>query len=328
MSTATDRDNQNLKRGLPEIWCAVGALEKQSSLSLWLQYMLQVWRSIVTSPLTSFLTVMTVALGVLVLSSFLLAFQNLETGLALSRGSVELSIFLKDTVESDMAVQLKGELEARPEVDSVLFRDKDAALDILRNEFGDQAVLLDGLDRENNPLPVSFEVTLKEGKEADSIFEELVETYRDHPSVDFVHYDEGTLNQLKQLLLLVKQIGFFGICVLFVILGVIIANTIKLAIHVHRQEIEIMHLVGAEGGFIRIPFVIEGVVHGCVGALLGLLMLYPFVVFLQRYAEQSILLKAILPHLNFLGFWICLVVVVVSGLVGLLSALLGVRRVC
>ncbi len=326
MASMMESKDQGLQKGLSEIWRNLDELQGQSRWKLWGQYVRQAWRSVCTAPSTALLTVFTVSLGVLLLASFVWVFQNIRTGLTVSQSSVELSLFLKDEIDSSSVNELKQELEKRPEVATVFLRDKMAALEVMRREFGSQAALLDGLDYENNPLPASLEVTLKPQGEGDNGFEELVKGYREHPLVDFLYYDQGVLNQLNQMFLLVKQIGFLGMTALFVVIGVIIANTIRLAIHTHRQEIEIMSLVGAERGFVRIPFLIEGAVHGCIGALLGVALLFPVVVLLQRAVQQTTLLETVLPEMNFLGFWSWIVLVIASGIVGLLSSFLGIRR--
>lgn len=321
-----EHSKHNLQKGLSEIWLHLGNLERLSRLGIWLQFVGQAWRSVRAAPLTAILTIFTVALGVFLLSSFIWIFQNLTVGLAATQASLQVTLFLKDQADPEAVAALQAELEKRAEVSSVLFFDKLSALDALQRDFADQAALLSGLDRDNNPLPASFEVGIKSDQNTAAIFDDFVGHYRGDPLIEYIDYDQGVLEQLDGLIALLRRFGVIGAFSILLVIGVIIANTIRLALHVHRQELEIMNLVGADQGFVQIPFLVEGAVHGVVGALFGVMLLYPLTLFSKEMLQKSPLLAMILPEPQFLSVWSLLFVIVLSGLVGFLSSYLGVRR--
>ena len=82
------------------------------------------------------------------------------------------------------------------------------------------------------------------------------------------------------------QKTFFFISLLFIIISVLVVfNTIQIGIYTHREEIGIMKLVGASNSFIRSPFLIEGFFYSFIGFILLLILLYPFLSFIQSYID-------------------------------------------
>ena len=134
------------------------------------------------------------------------------------------------------------------QVSEVTYESKDEAFLNLKENLGSNEGLLEGYDLNNNPLPSSFIVNLKDPAAAEDVIK----------SVE-------------------NMTGVVGIGLFVVFVGVsvfLIMNTIKLTVYSRRREVGIMKFVGATDWFIRWPFVIEGIVIGAIGSLLSSILLY------------------------------------------------------
>ena len=113
---------------------------------------------------------------------------------------------------------------------------------------------------------------------------------------------------------------------LLVITGFIIANTIKLALYSHRTEVEIMQLVGAQRAAIYAPYMLEGLVQGVVGALLGLTLVFCVYLFLHDALTKTDLIQFVFPAFSFLSLKAAVFMVISGALVGMCGSFLAVRR--
>lgn len=152
---------------------------------------------------------------------------------------------------------------------TVRFVSKQEALETMKKEFGEKSDLLEGYEGDNNIFPAAFDVNLTDlsyTREVESAISRM-------ENVKEIRSSNQTIDTLIKIANGVKAaIGV--IFVLLIIMAVIIiANTVKLTVHARRKEISIMKYVGATNGFIRGPFIVEGILIGVVSALLTLLAL-------------------------------------------------------
>ena len=316
-------ESERMVHGLTEIWKEVGTLPHLSRTGVCLHVLAQVWRSTVRAPVTALLTTFTIAVALFLLGAFVEAAQNIGQRLEESRRGLAVSIFLADAVKPESFPALAAELERLPMVQAVAVRDKAAALDAFRRALGEQASLLEGLEGQN-PLPASLEVTLKPG--AGGEFEKVVEGWGKRPEVEHIQFDRGLLSQLSELIAFLSRIGWLGMLCMLVVIGFIIANTIRLALASHRHEIEIMRLVGAARGLVRAPYMIEGWLQGLLAGVLSVGALYLATQAIADLVRNSPVLVAFFPDVLFISpLGIALILCVGMG-VGLGASYLVVRR--
>ena len=123
-----------------------------------------------------------------------------------------------------------------------------------------------------------------------------------------------------------EKFGFIMSIVFAVFAIVITLNTIRLAIFISRDEIHVMNLVGAEGSYIKGPFVVTGALYGIIATILVLLMLWPMTVWLTNVAQKFFV------DINFLEYYMSDFVIIagtllVSGVaIGSISSYLAVRK--
>jgi len=181
----------------------------------------------------------------------------------------EMEVFLLPSVTEHDKSEVEQRLENHPQVTSIHYVSKEEAARRFSKEFGED--LSEVLDY--NPLPSSYRIRLDTRSISFSQITSLAESLEKQGGVDEVKYRRQLLGTLQQYYTIFLAVG--GI-ILLVVLGAavfLISNTIKLSIFAKREVIEIMRLVGATDRFVKTPFVIEGVVHGAIGALIASVLL-------------------------------------------------------
>lgn len=157
----------------------------------------------------------------------------------------------------------------RDKIATVTFVSKQEALESMKKSLGTDSDLLDTYEGDNNIFPASFVVTLSDL----SYSSEVEQAIWEMDNVKKITSSDQTINTLIKIANGVK-IAIGVIFVLLIIIAItIISNTIKLSVHARRKEISIMKYVGATNGFIRGPFIIEGIIIGIVSSGLTLLLL-------------------------------------------------------
>lgn len=181
----------------------------------------------------------------------------------------EVEMFLEDT-QLEVAEALYERAQATPGVAQAEFISKERAQEIFREEFGEEAeVFFDGAF-----LPASIRVRVEPDYINTDSLNALVDEFASWNRVDEVVYNRPLLAKVQDNLRLLSVIGIsIGLLVLVASIF-LVANTIRLAIYARRLMIRTMKLVGATDGFIRKPFIVEGVLQGLISALLALFILW------------------------------------------------------
>lgn len=122
---------------------------------------------------------------------------------------------------------------------------------------------------DRNPLQDSYVVTLTDLEKS----EQVKDAIEKNDIVDNVEIRSNTINTLIKIANGINTASIVILVLLVLISIFIITNTIKLTVHARRKEISIMKYVGATNGFIRWPFVVEGIIIGVISALISILLL-------------------------------------------------------
>ena len=276
------------------------------------------WRA----PLPSLVSVLTISLSLFLAIAFVLGLQGARALLTGWGAQASITLYLDRAATDEAARALAAKIRAADPDVEVVYVDRAQALIRLKQELGDLASSLDGLA--TNPLPPTLEVTPR-GSPAPAVVRMMAARLGTLPGVADVDYGREWLDKLEAL---GRALRLFGAGALVIVLGaalLVVANTIRLAVYARRDEIEIMKLVGATDGYVRMPFLLEGALQGLLGAALALSALLAVQQWLLPRAAQAFAFAAgtALPHLlpiqaaGLLG---------VGALVGFLGSYLAVAR--
>lgn len=276
------------------------------------------WRSRVLN----ILSVGTVMFAMFILGSFIFVAQNLNKITLDWQDQIQFNVFLRD----DASEAQRGEIEAVINqaffVDKAVFISKEEAKQRFDRDFTDYGEVLEGM--ENNPFPASFQVTLVKGVGRDS-FDELKGRLSLLQGIEEVYYDEEIYRRLDFFANLIQLAGwFFGSIMIFSSIFTI-SNVLKLTFFTRREEVDIMKLVGASRSYIRGPFIIEGILIGLLGSLLGVTMVLVGYLLLQGYLEGKDFILSNL-HLVFLSKRWVSVLILSGAFSGLLGSLISLNQ--
>lgn len=193
----------------------------------------------------------------------------------------EVQIFLEDDISDEQLDRIESKTKDVQGVLSVTFQSKDQALEIMKKEWEEDAYLLEGL--ETNPLPNTIVVQLEDIEYADLV----VENVKGLPGIEEIKYNKDIIEKLVLFANYVRGGGLIIIGILVFVSVFIISNTIKITVTARRREIDIMKYVGATNGYIRGPFIIEGLLFGLIGAIISILIVnYGYGYFFNRVNDR------------------------------------------
>lgn len=215
----------------------------------------------------------TMVISLLILGAFLLLIVNVNNWIEGWGGrSLLISVYLDDGISQVKKDEITSFIRQLPAAKIKRFVSKKDALKDFRKALGLQTNMLEGLSR--NPLPASFEVSFEDVGSKSIDPKAMKKELEKLKGVEEVQYSEEWLNHFEGLMSIVRLVGF--IIGGFLCMGVlfIIVNTIKLTIYSRKDEIEILKLVGATDWFVKIPFLLEGMIQGLMSGVLALLVLF------------------------------------------------------
>ena len=199
---------------------------------------------------------------------FFLIGENVQEVVAQVEEQQAMQVFIEnDTSEADIA-EIGEKIKAIPYVNTTEYKTKEDALNEMKSWLKDKQSVLDAYTKDN-PFKASYVVTLTDLSKSKEVQEQIL-TF-EHISKITVRND--TINTLVNIANGIRTASAVILVLLVIISIFIISNTIKLTVHARRKEISIMKYVGATNGFIRWPFIVEGVIIGIIAALISVFVL-------------------------------------------------------
>jgi cell division transport system permease protein len=224
------------------------------------------------NPWNHAVTTITVALAVLIFSVFLLLLYNIEQFLDRWQAGAEVTVYLAPDLPVPKQKEIIGLIATLKGVEKAEWISAEEALRRFRTELGQDASILEGLAK--NPLPASIELRVaKEVAGSPEEMDHLIERLYTIKGVETIQSGQEWVERLALLRRGLTVAGWILGGGLLVAVVFIISNTIKLTVYSRKEEIEIMRLVGATDGFIRTPFVFEGIAQGLAGTALAVVVL-------------------------------------------------------
>lgn len=221
----------------------------------------EAFRNIRLNILMSLTAVTTTFICILVLGVGLLVSSHIESVIGSVQQDVSIEWYLPNDVSEERVTELEDRVGGFPEVENVAFVSEDQAMERFRETFRDNPEIYQDIDE--GILPPSLEIQLDEAANAEAVASQL-ETAG--ASSEDLNYPQQTIERLSDVTSYVVW-GLYGATALFLVSSVLlISNAIRLSIFARRGEIEVMKLVGASDGFVRTPFLFEGLLQSLVGA--------------------------------------------------------------
>ncbi|RLK23397.1 cell division protein FtsX [Micromonospora sp. M71_S20] len=211
--------------------------------------------------------IITMAVSLTMLGASGLMYRQVDDMKDLYYKNIQVSIFLTQEVTPEQRDTLKAKLEGDSLVKEVIYVNKEEAYKRFQEMFQDAPDLLSAVKADS--LPESFRLTLNNPEQYKNIYDQ----YKDAEGVDEIVDQSRLLDKIFDILTAIQNIALAAAIVMAVAALLLVANTIQVAAYSKRREVAVMKLVGASNWFIQAPFVLEAVVAGLIGSLLGLVAL-------------------------------------------------------
>jgi cell division transport system permease protein len=237
-----------------------------------------------------------------------------------------MQVFMYKDATEEQIEKLGNELKSLDYVAKVTFVSKEEAINSIKSRWGDKSErLLKAYEGDKNPLGVSFIVTLTDLEKS----EEVKTNVENLENVKEIKIQDQVISALLGVANGIQIISGVILALLIIISIFIIANTIKLTVHARRKEISIMKYVGATNGFIRWPFIVEGVIIGILSAMISILILgigYNFII--DKILTSTIATNIGISLLTFSDiFGLVIAVYLLLGIgIGILGSVISMRK--
>lgn len=212
--------------------------------------------------------VITSAVSLLLVGATFLIQRAFDNLLVQWRGDVGMIVFVRPDVAPDALTFIEQNLKSQPnviDVDKLEYLDKAASFEEAKRVFAGDPTTLSLLSIET--IPSQFKVVPKTTDP--ELVRSLANQYRTLPGVAGVSLAEDEFDVISTLSGFVRTVTIGMSLILLAVAVILIWNTIRTAIFARRREIEVMKLVGATDWFIRVPFILEGLIQGLLGAIVS-----------------------------------------------------------
>jgi len=241
---------------------------------------------------------------------------------------IDISVYFNTNTSEDQILNIKQSLESLSEVKSTEYISRDQALAIFQQNHANDPTISQAINElATNPLEASLNVKANDpsqyGAIADYLSSASLASY-----IDSISYTQNQ-NVIERLARIVRDVETGGLAVtilLALVAGLVVFNTVRLAIYSNREEIGIMRVVGASNSLVRGPYVVEGMIWGGIATILSLILIAPGLFFVSPYLNEFIptlnLFQYFYTHIVQLFFYELLFGVVI----GSFSSFFAVRR--
>lgn len=261
--------------------------------------------------------------ALLVIGIFFIIVINIDYAATKLESQIEMMVYLTDGLSENIVDTMDTEIRSINGVKSVEFISKDTALKNLEKNWGENSYLLEGLEGDN-PLPDAFLITLSDPSKASAVAMSVSSI----SNIEKVTYGKEELAKLLNATYVLRMSSVVIIMILLFISIFIINNTIKLTLYARRREIGIMKYVGATDWFVRMPFIIEGIVVGIIGAVVSTAALgagYYYCSDLVKNQMIGFMSISLMPFNQIIVSMIMLLIIV-GVVIGAAGSLISVRK--
>jgi len=251
-----------------------------------------------------------------------------SSALSTVRDKIDISVYFKTSTAEDDILRVKRSLEGLTEVKQVEYISRDQAFQMFKDRHKDDNTITQAVDQlGDNPLSASLNIKAHDPRQY-----ALISDYLGNDNLkNFIEKISFTENQtvIDRLALIIdtlQKAGFLTTLILSIVAGLVIYNTIRLAIFSNKDEIGIMRLVGASNTFIRGPYVFTGMLYGIIAAVMSIALITPLVFFSSPYLDIFI------PGLKFKQYFlsgllmIFLYQLLAGMLLGMVSTYFALRK--
>ena len=286
------------------------------------------WRNFFRNGTLSFSAVSVMTLSLFILSALFIIVKSADVTLKNAEENVNISVFFRPSASEESIMEDKKNLENFSEVSSVIYVSKDEALEKFKKNNENQPIIIRSLEEiGENPL-LSYLVVKASDPSQYGVINNYLESAPFKDDISRVNYqkNKAKIDELNGFVSEIRRVGLGVVGVLSLVSIMIIFNTIKITIFTHRQEVEVMRLVGASNLYIKLPFIFQGIIYGVVASVFSMGLLFLGIKLAVPYTTR------LFPSADLVSFYaanfmlIFSMQVLVGSLLGIVSSLIAIRK--
>ena len=227
------------------------------------------FRNLLRHKLTVFAAVFSVFMTMIIIGSLLIIGKNTNKLIFYLRSKYKIEVFFDNDLSKRDAVNLVEDIGSIEGVRNTTFIDKENATRIFEKQFGES--ILDYIDR--NPLPMSCVVNVNRTGDFELDIFPIVKKINSLEGVDNIEHQGKLIQRIESYHNRFTKLFFITSIIIIAITISIIYNTIKLTIYAKKDLIQDLHIIGATNTFVKVPFLIEGVLQGLIGSTIAFIFL-------------------------------------------------------
>ena len=283
----------------------------------------QAKKNVIRNGLMTVASLFTIASCLIILGLFTIITLNVNYISDQVKDQCEVQLFLTEDASDERVKDIKTEIDAVANVkESTLFTKEDMLAFAKKDMFEGKEDLLTGFEGDDNPFSNSYKITLTDIEKTS----ETVEALKALKDVDHVENKQDVVNTVVSVSNIVKKLSLGVMALLLIIAIVIISNTVKLTVFNRRKEINIMKYIGATDRFIRVPFVMEGMLIGLIGAVVSFgLMSWGYITILHYIEASSFNMFDFISYIT-LAPIIAVLFFAVGCLIGITGSVFSMRK--
>ncbi|MFL6205131.1 MAG: cell division protein FtsX [Acidimicrobiales bacterium] len=230
-------------------------------------------------------SILTVVVSLTLFGSAFMLNQGVNNANDRFKGGIEFIVFLQPESTQEQKASVQADLEANPDVREIHYVDQDETYEEFKKIFEGQTQLIETVSPEVLPPSFRVEPVTKDPE----VVQALGETFRSKAGVYEVVFAFQVVKAIQETFNKIGVRFLLAAGLLLVAAGLLIVNTIRVAMFARRREIEVMKLVGATNWFIRVPFIVEGIIQTLIGAAVAVISM-SFVIrpFIDELSEEKL----------------------------------------
>ncbi len=270
----------------------------------------------------SFISIISISASLIILGIITSIVLNANQFIKTAKYEInEIRVSINSNLDTNTLSEIEFNLNEINGVKDIKYKDKDTLLNEMKNSWGNDAYLLEGLD---NPLDDCYIVTIEESKNIESISQNISKI----ENIKTVEYHKDVIDNFIKLSDSIKKFGSVIIIFLVLICLVIISNTIKIRVYSKKEEIEIIKYVGGSNNFIRMPFIVEGFTIGAIGSSIALIVcIYAYKYILENInGTIEFMGNNMMISVSNISLLLIVVLFITGTTIGVLGSIISVKK--
>ena len=281
------------------------------------------FKSVIRNFSLSLASISCITITLVIIAAALILSQNVSNFTDEIKKDVTIVVFLENLATEENRGEFEELLASIENIDTYEFESKEEVKKEMEKQDTPLGEILSSWEDKDNPLRDTYTIKVKK-------VEDIGKTAKELDEIEFVYktqYGEGLVEQMVGIFGTIEKITIIAAIALIVVTVFLIINTIKLTIFSRRREISIMRLVGASNIRVKLPFIVEGIVLGIIGAIIPVLItIYGYTAMYNQFGGHLFtpIIKLVKP-MPFI-FYVSGIIITAGMLVGMIGSARAVRR--